>query len=85
MSKTPDTKTRLRTLVVRLRVMVHDDNLWDLGDLDHEIDALGIELPELGPCASLQRLAELMQLPHYPEGYTIVTIEKALQDKVSRL
>ncbi len=85
MPKTTDDKTALKTLIVRLRVMVHDDNLYDLGDIDHEIDRLGISLPELGSCERLQRLAELMQLPHLPEGYTLVQIEKALQDRLSRL
>jgi hypothetical protein len=72
---------RLCTLVKRLREMVHSDDLYDLGEVDHEINALGITL-DLGPCERIQRLAELMKLPHNPFGYNLVTLEKALQEKV---
>jgi hypothetical protein len=78
-----DDREDMKKLIVQLRVMVHDDNLFDLGDVDHAINQLGIVLPELAPCERLQRLAALLQLPHDPMGYTLARIEKAVQEKVN--
>ena len=81
----------LKKLIVQLRVMVHDlprytgASLYDLGEVDHAIAALGIDIPDLKgvKCERLQRLAALLKLPHDPDGYTLAGIERAVEERVN--